>query len=288
MPRRKRITVREALEIAAPAYGSEMAYKADRGGQLLEGGLDRFTDTLDESDGVKLLGNLANASLKPRTKRVYYIAIRRALALNGVVVVSKWPPAPKLPRVRSRQPIEEAAYSKLVDMLRWHGHHATADLALLLVNAGLRVKVEALSDVSLTLVESKEASSSPTADEADEIQAYAFLRIIGKGGHERLVPVIDADTLAILRDPERLRAVRSLRYKAHLRYWRKAVEACGIVSKLPTPHAARHSYAVQVYRHLGNDLRATQELLGHADPGTTATYLEVDMNSVAKRLIGHA
>lgn len=271
MARRRRITIREALAIAAPAYGEEMAYKASRGASMLEGGLDRFTDTLDDSDGVKLLGALSSADLAPRSKRVYYIAIRRALHLNGVACVSKWPPAPKIPRTRSRQPISPEDYARLLDVLRWNGRASTADLAILLVHAGLRVKVEALSDVSLTLIEQEDAD-------------FDYLRIIGKGGHERTVPVVDPEARAILKDPARIRAIRSLRYKTHLKYWTVAVVKCGIKSKLPTPHAARHSYAVRVYRHLGNDLRATQELLGHADPGTTATYLEVDIGDVARRL----
>lgn len=271
MPRKRRITIREALEIAAPAYGKEMAYKASRGASLVEGGLDRFLDTLDESDGVKLLGSLAEAQLAIRSRRVYYTALRRALKLNGVSVVSKWPAAPKLPRTRARQPISPDNYKLLIEVLRHEGHKRTADLAILMVHAGLRVKVEALSNVSLTLIEMED-------------EEYDFLRIVGKGGHERTIPVVDSEALEILKDPARIAAVRSLRYKAHLKHWREAVIKCGISSKLPTPHAARHSYAVRVYKHLGNDLRATQELLGHADPGTTAGYLEVDMNDVARRL----
>ena len=49
--------------------------------------------------------------------------------------------------------------------------------------------------------------------------------------------------------------------------------------------AARHRFATQAYR-TGRDLRAVQELLGHAKPETTARYAAVPDGSLAAAVAG--
>lgn len=48
------------------------------------------------------------------------------------------------------------------------------------------------------------------------------------------------------------------------------IHACGVAA---TGHQLRHSFGSEVYRQSNNDLRMTQEMLGHASPGTTAGYV---------------
>lgn len=113
------------------------------------------------------------------------------------------------------------------------------------------------------------------------------LVIKGKGGKERIVPVIDAakDAVAVyLRlcpHPSEPSAplFRGTRGGAlNPRIVQKVMEKSRMQLGLPataTPHAMRHSFATHLLT-AGGDLRAIQELLGHASLSTTQAYTAVD------------
>jgi integrase/recombinase XerC len=113
------------------------------------------------------------------------------------------------------------------------------------------------------------------------------LRITGKGGKERIVPVIDAARHAVdayLRtcphdlpaDEPLFRAIRggALAPRAIQKVMAQARMQLGLPASA-TPHAMRHSFATHLL-NAGGDLRAIQELLGHASLSTTQAYTAVD------------
>jgi integrase/recombinase XerC len=113
------------------------------------------------------------------------------------------------------------------------------------------------------------------------------LRISGKGGKDRLVPVLPVAQAAVAqyrqlcpwparRDGPLFVGVRGGPLSP--RAIQKAMETARARLGLPasaTPHALRHSFATHLLA-AGGDLRAIQELLGHASLSTTQAYTAVD------------
>ncbi len=122
------------------------------------------------------------------------------------------------------------------------------------------------------------------------------LRAIGKGNKERILPIgrkaqealqiwlksraalikpgTETDALFISKQGKRI-SPRSVQQR--LNYWRKKQ---GLEQAIH-PHKLRHSFASHILESSG-DLRAVQELLGHADISTTQIYTHLDFQHLAK------
>jgi integrase/recombinase XerC len=180
---------------------------------------------------------------------------------------------PKVPHSVPK-PLTVAKAADVVDAgaaadLDWVIARDTAVL-LLLYGCGLRI-AEALSLA---------AKDAPTADRE-------VLRITGKGGKERLVPVLPVVRDAVARYvnlcPYPLAPHEPLFRGAKggplsPRIIQLAMQQLREALNLPptaTPHALRHSFATHLLS-AGGDLRQIQELLGHASLSTTQAYTQVD------------
>ena len=130
-------------------------------------------------------------------------------------------------------------------------------------------------------------------DMADLDARGSTVRVLGKGGKERLVP-IGAKALAAVADyREALTAEtgiapdadgpvflnkdkQRLTTRSIARVVDKLARACGLPIPI-SPHAMRHSYATHML-DAGADLRALQELLGHSSLSTTQKYTHVSID----------
>lgn len=70
------------------------------------------------------------------------------------------------------------------------------------------------------------------------------------------------------------------------RILRGACSACGITNARVSTHSLRKTFVARVFRASGNDLIATQRIVGHTSPTTTARYLETD-SAVLDDLVRH-
>ena len=111
-----------------------------------------------------------------------------------------------------------------------------------------------------------------------------IVRVRGKGGKERVVPVGERaqDALAGY-----LRTGRGVLLGARQRFW-KLLGRYARAAGLPDvhPHTLRHSFATHLLER-GADLRAVQAMLGHADIATTQIYTHVDRERLKAIIAKH-
>jgi len=122
------------------------------------------------------------------------------------------------------------------------------------------------------------------------------IRVLGKGGKERVVPIGEPALAALTAYRERVAAeggpcgvedpvflnsrFRRLTTRSVARIVDRFTQLSGTHVKA-SPHVLRHSFATHLLSS-GADLRAIQELLGHARLSTTQTYTHVDLGRLAE------
>ena len=185
-----------------------------------------------------------------------------------------------LPEVLSTEEIDrmEAA----IDLSKWEGQRNKAIIELLF-SCGLRV------------------SELVNLKFNDIFERDKFLRIIGKGDKERLVPISESalheiklwlyDRNLMKIKPGEQDYVFLNRRGAHLTRTmilimiKRTAEEAGI-TKTVSPHTLRHSFATELLKG-GADLRAIQEMLGHENIKTTQIYTHIDITTLRKEILTH-
>lgn len=128
-----------------------------------------------------------------------------------------------------------------------------------------------------------------------------FVRIMGKGSKERLVPISDtalhelglwyADRCHLRIKPGEEDYVFLSRRGSHLTrimvfyIIRQAALAAGIHKPI-SPHTLRHSFATALLKG-GADLRAIQAMLGHENIATTEIYTHIDTTTLREQILNH-
>ncbi|WP_156798547.1 tyrosine recombinase XerC [Ahrensia sp. R2A130] len=207
---------------------------------------------------------------------------RQGLASSAGITAMRAPRQPRtLPKpVRADQALRLTETSEQLHEEPWIAARDAA-LMTLLYGCGLRLG-EALGLTPFDLGITNMAAPTVTTD---------TLRITGKGGKTRLVPLLPVVGEAIasyLRlcphvieaDAPIFRGMRGgpVQPAVFQRAMARMRGALGLPSTA-TPHALRHSFATHLLGN-GGDLRTIQELLGHASLSTTQKYTAVDTESL--------
>ena len=185
-----------------------------------------------------------------------------------------------LPEILSAEEVD--MLEGAIDLSKWEGQRNRAIIEVLF-SCGLRVS----ELVNLKL--------------SDLFIQEQYVRILGKGSKERLVPIspraikeldywfMDRREMKIKPGEEDF--VFLNRRGAHLTrvmiliMIKQTAVAAGI-QKTISPHTLRHSFATALLEG-GADLRAIQAMLGHESIGTTEIYTHIDMSTLREQILNH-
>ena len=193
----------------------------------------------------------------------------------------EWPKIGEhLPEVLSVEEVDRL--EQACDLSKWEGQRNRTIIEVLF-SCGLRVSELInlrLSDLFLT---------------------EKFIRVMGKGKKERLVPISESavkelqywfmDRNLMKIKPGEEDFVFLNRRGGHLTRMmiftivRRLAEAAGI-EKTISPHTLRHSFATALLQG-GANLRAIQEMLGHENIKTTQIYTHIDVTTLREEILSH-
>lgn len=184
-----------------------------------------------------------------------------------------------LPEVLSVQEVQT-----ILDSVRTTGWQGVRDRAILEVLYGCGLRVSELCDLRISHIYLEES----------------FLRVIGKGNKERLVPFapVTADAIADYLELRIEPAGPQYDDIAFLNRFGKPLSRVSVfnlvkkqtllagVNKEISPHTFRHSFATHLIEN-GADLRVVQEMLGHESILTTEIYTHIDTRTWQQSILDH-
>lgn len=258
------------------AYGSDLrffsAWLEKRGRRLSsEVARDDIADFLRDERDAGMKGSTRARRTAAIRMWLRYLKERRMIRINPSELMD--PPKKELvlPRVLS-----EAEVASLLDEVKGDSPRDLRDRAMLETMYGCGLRVTEVCELKM-----------------DDIVAEGeLLRIFGKGSKERLVPIGKSagNALNAYFDSARGSFTKGNLAETHIfvtrlgrpftrqgvfKIIKERAAAVGIAPDRISPHVLRHCFASHMLAH-GADIRVIQELLGHADIGTTQVYTHVD------------
>ena len=275
---------RAASALTIEAYAGDLAdYRAFLQESGIRGIDDVARETVIAYEGVLRERGFATSTIDRRisaTKGFHRFCVREGYAKANPTDTVKLPKPPgKLPDVLSI-----AQVNALLDAQTDESPKGLRNRAILEVLYGCGLRVSECTGLDL---------GNCMLDEG-------FLRVIGKGGKERIAPISGTAARALAAYLERARhelakpyarqtaAVflnarggRLTRQSVH-----KIVAAAGAAIGVANlhPHTLRHSFATHMLEG-GADLRVIQEILGHSDISTTQIYTHVDRSHIREEYL---
>lgn len=230
---------------------------------------------------LKYLERLKVRNLSPKTIARKITAIK---SFHKYLIISKVTnnnPAERLdmPKIGKNLPqvLSTSEVDRLLDIeLKTHADYRNKAMLELLYATGMRVS-ELINlktyDVNLTM---------------------GFVKCFGKGGKERIIPLVDVAIEAL---EEYINHHRNFFQKKNVNdylflsnrgtkmtrqaFWKilKKIARLKGITKTFSPHTLRHSFATHMLEN-GADLRSVQELLGHSDISTTQIYTHISKRGI--------
>lgn len=261
------------------------AYVSDVGRFLSSGGLDPL---LVSTEDVIAYVAAAPASWSKRSQARFLSSLRSFFDFLVLEGERKDNPCDKVdsPKLGTYLPavlsVEEV--SAVIDSVRTDSWTGVRDRAMLEMLYGCGLRVSELCGLQISNV----------------FQREGFVRVIGKGDKERLVPMGEMASEAFL-------AWMEIRPEAESPQWddtvflnrfgkplsrvsvfnmiKKQASAAGIRKEI-SPHTFRHSFATHLIEN-GADLRVVQEMLGHESILTTEIYTHIDSATWQAAVLEH-
>ena len=271
------------------AYRRDLeAYAQERGRDLRAAGPDDLRAHLAHLEAQGLARSSAARKLSAIRQFHRFLHGDGLSPDNPATAIDSPRPARPLPKMISQQDVErllEAARARVT----------AAEGKRLIKAQRLRCLVEFLYATGLRVSELVSLSLRAATAEKD------FILVRGKGGRERLVPVSAAaraardDYLAVLAAAGAAPSkwlFASSGTAGHLTRQHVAVELkalareAGLDADTLSPHVLRHGFASHLLAG-GADLRAVQQMLGHADISTTQIYTHVQAERLAEVVEAH-
>lgn len=247
-------------------------------------------DSVNHGDFQNYLSHLNDSEINARSQSRIISSIRSFFKYLILEKIIDHNPSDLLENPKTGKKLPEFLTIEEIDLMVSQIDRSKSDgernIAILEVLYGCGLRVTELIELKISEIYWKEG----------------FIRIIGKGNKERLVPLgkIASKHLKIYLNEIRIHQKLENQFIDHVfinkngkklsrvmifKIVKKLTEKAGI-QKNVSPHTLRHSFATHLVEG-GADLRAVQEMLGHQSITTTEIYTHLDKNYLKQNILDY-